>query len=89
MRIFGRNKESLRIKKVRAARCLYMDGPGTQEIEIRLMTEDGEILDLQLPFQVAPKLIGELTDAYESIVPPLSRRQNWQAGWSGADNDNG
>ena len=86
MRIFGRDRQSLRIKKVRAARCKYMDGPGTEEVEVRLMTDGGEILDLQVPFQLIPKLIGELTDSYESIVPPLSRRQNWQAGWDGADN---
>lgn len=84
MRIFGRKRETLRIKKAVACRALYMDGPGTQEINITLHTEDGERLDLQLPFLAAPALIGQLTDAYEAIVPPLSRRNNQAAGWDGS-----
>lgn len=81
MKIFGKERESLRIKKAAAARALYMDGNGTQEIEIRLVTEDGDRLDLQIPFLMAPALIGQLTDAYEAIVPPLSRRNNPAAQW--------
>lgn len=81
MRIFGRERQSLRLKKVQATRALFMDGQGTQEIEIRLRTENGEELALQIPFLMAPELIGQLTDAYEAIVPPLSRRNNPSAQW--------
>ncbi len=83
MKIFGKNKESLRIKKVRACRALYADGPGTEEIEVHLITADGERLDLQLHHRSVPELIGQLTDAYEAINPPLNRRNNPAAGWSG------
>jgi hypothetical protein len=86
MKLFGKNKETLRIKRVKVARALYADGPGTQEIEVRLMTEDGEILDLQFHHFLAPEFIGQMTDAYESIVPPLARRGNAQASWDGSSN---
>lgn len=83
MKIFGKKRESLRIKKSRACRALYADGPGTEEIEIHLITEEGERLDLQLHHRSVPELIGQLTDAYEAINPPLSRRNNPAATWAG------
>ena len=83
MRIFGRERQSLRIKKLRAVRALYADGPGTEEIHIELLTETGEKLALQFHHRSVPALIGELTDAYEAINPPLSRRTNMAAGWDG------
>ena len=86
MKLFGKNKECLRIKKVRAVRCLYADGPGTEEIEIHLITEDGERLDLQLHHRLAPDLVSDLTNAYEAINPPLSWRRNRDAEFGGFDN---
>lgn len=81
--IFGKKRESLRIKKSKACRALYVDGHGTEEINILLITEEGHRLDLQIPHRMAPDLIGQLTDAYEAINPPLSRRNNQAAGWDG------
>lgn len=83
MKIFGRERASLVISKVRAVRALYADGPGTEQIEVHLLTADGERLDLQFHHRSIPALIGELTDAYEAINPPLSRRNNMAAGWDG------
>lgn len=83
MFIFGKKRESLRIKQSKACRALYMDGAGTEEINIMLVTEEGEKLDLQIPHRMAPDLIGQLTDAYEAINPPLSRRNNAAASWDG------
>lgn len=83
MRIFGKERASLVIKKVKAARALYVDGAGTEQIDIYLITADGERLDLQLNHRIVPHLIGELTDAYEAINPPLSRRNNAAASWDG------
>lgn len=81
MRIFGKERQSLKIKAIRAVRAMYADGPGTQEVEIHFITEDGQRLDLQIPFQLAPDLIGDLTNAYEAISPPLSARRNRAASW--------
>lgn len=81
MRIFGKERQSLRVKKIRACRALYVDGDGTEEIEIHFITEEGQRLDLQIPHRAAPELIGQLTDAYEAINPPLSRRNNREADW--------
>lgn len=85
LKIFGKNRESLRIKMVRACRALYADGPGTEEIEIHLITEEGQRLDLQFHHRAIPELIGQLTDAYEAINPPLSRRRNWASTWADED----
>ena len=84
MKIFGRERASLSIKRSRAVRALYADGPGTEQIEVHLITEGGERLDLQFHHRDIPALIGQLTDAYEAINPPLARRSNYQASWEGA-----
>lgn len=84
MKIFGRERETLLIKAVRAVRAKYMDGPGTEMIEIHLRTEGNYRLDLHVPQQLAPELIGQLTDAYEAINPPLHLRHNRQSSWDGA-----
>lgn len=86
MRIFGKERQSLRVKKVKAARALYALGEGYEEVEVTFVTEEGDRLTLQIPHRRVPALIGELTDAYEAINVPLHHRRNFQAGWDGADN---
>jgi len=76
MRIFGKERQSLRIKKAVAARAVYDNGEGLQEIELRLLTEDGERLTLQIPPSLARKLTLELSSAYEAINPPLRSSRN-------------
>lgn len=87
MRIFRKERESLRIKAIRACRAKYMDGNGTEEIEIHFITEDGERLDLQIPYRLVYNLVGDLKDAYEAINPPLSARNNRSATWDFDMND--
>lgn len=83
MRIFGKERQSLTISKVRAARAVYATEAGTEQVEIHFITSDGHRLDLQFNQRLIPGLIGQLTDAYEAINPPLSRRHNAAAGWDG------
>lgn len=83
MKIFGRNRESLRIKKVRASRAVFIN-QDVQEVEINLITEDGERLDLQLPSRLVPGLIQGLSIAYTAINPPL-RSGDWQSSWQGME----
>lgn len=83
MRIFRKERESLVIAKVRAVRAVYATEAGTEQIEIHLMTPEGQRLDLQFNQRLIPTLIGELTDAYEAINPPLGRRNNAAASWDG------
>ena len=87
MKLFGKNKETLQVKRWRAVRAMFVIGDGHEEVEIQLITKDNEKLTLRVPQREVPQLIGELTDAYEAINPPLSRRRNGQAGWDGADNN--
>lgn len=82
MRIFGRERETLKIKKVRACRAVYQLHQEHEEIEIELHTEDGEKLTLQLPFRLAPQLVQQLTIAHEAINPPM-RTGSRAADWAG------
>lgn len=82
MKIFGKERQSLRIRRAKAARALYMDGPGTEEVEITLLTENNELLTLQLPPQAVHQLVNELTDAYEAVCPPLTSGRGF-ARWEG------
>lgn len=83
MKIFGRERDSLKIKAVRAVRAKYAIQAGLEEVEVHLRTEEGHRLDLQFNIRDIPRLIGELTDAYEAVNPPLSRRHNAAASWDG------
>lgn len=84
MKIFGKERQSLRIKKVKASRAVFMNDQGTQEIEVTVLTEDGEKLTLQMPPQLAHVLVREVGAAYEAINPPI--HQGWGQGaaqWDG------
>lgn len=75
MKLFGKNKETLRIQKVRASRAVYVrpGNPEEQEVELALITEDGERLDLRMRTGLVRQLILDLMDSYEAIAPPLNR----------------
>ena len=81
MRLFGRERDSLRVKKVRASRAVYQS-EDIQNVEIRLMTEEGQILDLILSSRSAATLHTELGTALEAIYPRLSRGSGY-ATWDG------
>lgn len=83
MRIFGKERQSLRIQKVKASRAVFIN-QDVQEVEISLITEDGERLDLQLPSRLAPKLIQEMMLSYQAIHPPI-QTGGFQATWQGMD----
>jgi hypothetical protein len=85
MKIFGKRRESLKVKKVRAARAVYMDGPGTEEIEITFLTEGNELLTLRMRPHLTHVLIRELASAYEAVAPPL-RTNTEYAVWDGMQN---
>lgn len=80
MFIFGKERQSLRIKKARAARAIFVNTE-TQEVEVQLLTDDGERLELQIPSSVAHTLIMHMTEAYLAINPPL--RTGAAADWQG------
>lgn len=88
MRLFGRERESLRIKKARGAKVVIQTVlDETIEINLRVITEDGEALDLVLPDRILPGIIQDLTIVYESIHPPLRTIGGRAAGWQGMEND--
>lgn len=85
MRLWKRaNVEHLRIKDMRGSRAQMVLHEEVVECNVRLVTEDGEVLDLTIPDRVLPLLITDLTNVYESIHPPLNRGSR-QAGWYGME----
>lgn len=85
MRIFRRNTETLGIKRLRACKAIFQLEREVIEVQIDLETHDKERLQLQINPASLPDLIGELTDIYESINPPLNRRRNQNASWEGSE----
>ena len=86
MKIFGKDREHLRIQKIKASRAvMVMARENIVECNITMITEDGEKLDLTIPDRLLPHLIQSLTITYEAIHPPL-RSGNRQALWNGMDN---
>jgi hypothetical protein len=87
MRLFGKEKQMLRIKSAKPSRVVIaMLRDDIIEVNLSLITEDGEQLDLQLPDKVLPKMIQDLTIVYESIHPPLRTVGGRAAGWQGMEN---
>lgn len=86
MKIFGRERESLRIKKIAAARAVYVNAD-VQEVEIKFKTEDNEILTLIVPSRLLRNLIRDLHVCHIAINPPLMTGQ-YQSQWQGMDDDN-
>lgn len=84
MKLFGKERESLRIKKIRASRAVIDHIEEKVECNVRLLTEDGELLDLIIPDSILPYFIQDLSITYEAIHPPL-RSGNRQAQWNGMD----
>jgi hypothetical protein len=80
MRIFSKERESLRIRKARASRAIYVD-KDVQEIDLEVETEDGERLTLRMSPRVAHTIISHMQTSYEAINPPLNRGSAAQ--WDG------
>ncbi len=85
MKIFGKERENLRVKKIRASRAVIALHEEVVECTISMITEDDERLDLVIPDKWLPFLIQDLTMTYEAIHPPL-RSGSRQATWQGMDN---
>lgn len=84
MMIFGRKRESLRIKKLKASRAVFVDRD-IQEVELSLITDDNERLDLQIPDRLIAPLIQQLTISYQAIHPPIHGSGSLRAGWEGME----
>lgn len=85
MKLFGRERETIKVKKVAAGRAVYQGVETTHtEIEIKLITTDGEKLMIQMPLQQAFHLIRDLHLSYQAAVPPLTMG-NYQSQWQGMD----
>jgi hypothetical protein len=65
--------ETLKIEKIQAVRAMYVHpgNPESQEVEIRLRTDEGELLELRLESRFVPQLLQELRISYDAIVPPM------------------
>jgi hypothetical protein len=87
MRLWKRdNVEHVRVADIKATRAVLVLHETTVECNMRLVTEDGEVLDLTIPDRLLPELVLDLSDVYEAIHPPLKRGSRI-ATWRGMDND--
>lgn len=84
MWIFGKERQSLRVKKIKAGRAVFINSD-VQELEIRFITEDGDELDLQIPNRLGPELIKDLMLSFQAANPPI-RMGNYKSNWNGMDN---
>ena len=80
--MFFKGKTNLRIKKIRAARAIFENELGTQEIELTVLTDNNERITFQMPPQLAHKLVTEVGSAYEAIAPRLFKGTDY-ATWDG------
>lgn len=71
MRIFGRERETLRVEKLQASRAKYHD-TDIQRVEVKLKTEGNGLLTLDMSTDQAHALIIQMTAAYNAIRPPLA-----------------
>lgn len=84
MKLFGKQRDSVVVAGIRAARAKYKLINDVDGIEVEFITPDGDRLTLQIPPVFIPGLINNLADAYEAISPPLrSRRDDNQAAFYG------
>lgn len=79
--------EHIRVREISATRAVMVLHEDTVECNVRLVTDEGEILDLTIPDLQLPEFIMDLSDVYESIHPPL-RRGSRQSTWMGMQNGN-
>ncbi|HEV7949949.1 MAG TPA: hypothetical protein VGP24_09300 [Glaciihabitans sp.] len=87
MWLFGKNRETVKVKKIAAGRAVYQGVDTTQtEIEIKLITTDKERLTILVPLQQAMHLIRDLNISYQAAVPPLHTGR-YESQWQGMDDN--
>lgn len=69
---FSRGKDSLKVKSLRGSRAVY-ESEEIQRVELKLETGLGDKVILEMTPAQCHRLIMDLTNAYESIFPPIIR----------------
>lgn len=69
---FSRGRDSLKVKFIRGARAVY-ESEEIQRVELKLETELGDKVILEMTPAQCHRLIMDLTNAYESIFSPIIR----------------
>lgn len=83
MKLFGREREMLRVKKAKSSRAVYVD-TDIQRVEIKLLVEDGQFLTLDMDLDTVHTMVIELSNAYSACRPGLSRG-SYQSQWQGME----
>lgn len=85
MWLFGKNRETVKVRKIAAGRAIYQGVDLTHtEIEVKLRTDEGEKLTLLIPLQQANCLIRDLQISYSAAVPS-STTGRYESQWQGMD----
>jgi len=69
---FSRGRDSLKVKSIRGSRAVY-ESEEIQRVELKLETELGDKVTLEMTPQQCHRLVTDLTNAYEAIFPPIIR----------------
>ena len=69
---FAKGKDSLKVKSIRGARAVY-ESEEIQRVELKLETEWGDKVILEMTPAQCHRLVTDLTNAYEAIFPPIIR----------------
>lgn len=73
-----RGKDSVKVKSIKASRAVY-ESEEIQRVEMTLVTEFGDKVTFEMTPQQCHSLLSNLIVSYESIFPPIPRRQNFNA----------
>lgn len=79
-KLFGRKSEVFPVKRVRAARAMYVSDE-IQRIEMTLELENGETIRVDMTPRKGYELIVTLESAYNAIHPQIPRQNPGSPSW--------
>ena len=79
-KLFGRSAEVFPVKRIRAARALYVSDE-IQRIEVTMELENGETIRVDMTPKKAHEFIVTLESAYNAIHPPITRQNPNSPSW--------
>lgn len=79
-KLFGRKSEVFPVKRIRAARALYVTDE-IQRVEVTMDLENGETIRVDMPPRKAYELIVTLEAAYTAIHPQIPRQNPNSPSW--------
>jgi len=77
---FRERKDTYRVKFIWAYRVKYSTLVEREEIEMKFVSEEGDEISLLLSPNLTHLVVQQLSEAYETINPPLKRQSQLSSG---------